>query len=55
MFKKKPLGLFCKTCQIKPGDSVEEMERKLYPKFCIGHVALFGTGLFFVIMELFVK
>ncbi|WP_432363314.1 hypothetical protein [Sporosarcina sp. UB5] len=40
--------LFC-TCA---KDSIAKMERRLFPKICIGHVALFLTGVFLVIMQL---
>lgn len=40
--------LTCKACSINP---VAEAERKLFPRFCIGHVALVATGIILVIME----
>ncbi|MBD7907672.1 hypothetical protein [Sporosarcina gallistercoris] len=40
----------CMTCSVET-DVEKEMTRKLFPKFCIGHVALFATGIFLVIME----
>ncbi|MFC5605087.1 hypothetical protein [Sporosarcina koreensis] len=41
---KKPFLAF-KSCAIKPS-------AKLFPRICIGHIALFLTGVFLVIMEL---
>ncbi|HEY4579201.1 MAG TPA: hypothetical protein VIG63_05005 [Savagea sp.] len=54
MFKKKG-NLFCTSCKIEPTDSVEDMEKKLYPRFCIGHVGLIATGLLIVGFELFIR
>ncbi|WP_432353565.1 hypothetical protein [Sporosarcina sp. A2] len=42
--------IHCKTCSVET-DVEKEMTKKLFPRFCIGHVALFATGVFLVIME----
>ncbi|MFD0942243.1 hypothetical protein [Savagea faecisuis] len=47
--------IFCTSCKVKKTDSIEELESKMYPKFCIGHIALIATGIFLVGFELFVK
>ena len=48
---KKP-SLFCKSCSIGTPEAMEEeIKKRLFPKICIGHVALFATGVFLVIME----
>ncbi|MDW0109846.1 hypothetical protein [Sporosarcina aquimarina] len=38
------------TCSIET-DVEKEMTQKIFPKFCIGHAALFATGVFLVIIE----
>ncbi|WOV87807.1 hypothetical protein QWT69_01410 [Sporosarcina oncorhynchi] len=48
---KKP-SLFSKSCSIGTPESMEEeMNKRLFPKICMGHVGLFLTGVFLVIME----
>ncbi|WP_153721193.1 MULTISPECIES: hypothetical protein [Sporosarcina] len=38
----------CRTCRI---ETAEEMEKKLFPQFCIGHAAFAVMGLVLVILE----
>ncbi|WP_171805927.1 hypothetical protein [Sporosarcina newyorkensis] len=39
----------CNTCTIQ---TVEELEKKLFPRFCIGHAAFVVMGVLLVIVEL---
>ncbi|SKB01718.1 hypothetical protein SAMN04244570_2797 [Sporosarcina newyorkensis] len=39
----------CKTCTVQ---TAEEMEKKFFPRFCIGHVAFVVMGVILVIVEL---
>ncbi|WP_158233842.1 hypothetical protein [Sporosarcina sp. P3] len=40
--------LFNRSCTIQ---SAEEMEKKLFPRFCIGNIAFVVMGVILVIME----
>jgi len=53
-FKKQKISsLFCKTCSTTTPESIEEdMNRKFFPRICIGHVGLFIAGISIAIMEL---
>lgn len=47
------LKFSCRTCTIETAEDIEkEMNRKLFPRFCIGHVAMVVTGIVIVITEL---
>lgn len=38
----------CRTCSVQ---SAEDMEKKLFPRFCIGHIAFIAMGIILVFAE----
>lgn len=54
LLKKKRFSLFCKSCSIQSVEEIEEdMNKRLFPRICIGHVAVALTVIYLVWMELF--
>ncbi|MFS0577429.1 hypothetical protein AB1K83_17580 [Sporosarcina sp. 179-K 3D1 HS] len=51
---RKQFKLICRTCRIQTPEQMEnQMNRRLFPRICIGHIALFLTGVALVLIELF--
>lgn len=61
--KEKIMSLFCNSCNISPQNrtlnTVEEMEeelnKRMYPKICIGHVLLGVAVVWVALMEIIMK
>lgn len=53
-FRKKSFSsLFCTSCTASTPESIEkDMNRKIFPRICIGHVGLVIVGITIAVMEL---
>ncbi len=50
---KKFSSYFCKSCSIQSVESIEdEINRKMFPRICIGHIGMVIVGIVIVITEL---
>lgn len=54
LWKSKFALLFCKTCSTQSVEQIEEkVNKRLFPRICIGHIAVIVTVIMLVWMELF--